>query len=68
MIFILDLGDKNRLFARTCPIFWRFLAQNNTLLCASKNGNAKGVIYDAIVGSVGLGQGLCQTNEFQKCF
>lgn len=38
-----------------------------TPLCTSKNGNAKGVFNDAIVGSPALGN-MYQTNDFQKCF
>lgn len=35
--------------------------------CVLLKMNAKGVINDAIVGSIGLGQCLYQTS-FQKCF
>lgn len=48
-------------------ILVRTLAQNTRLRCTSKNGNAKGVINDAIVASQALGN-VCQTNDFQKCF
>lgn len=67
MTFISELGDREAAACMGLFILMETLAQNICLRCTSKNGKAKGVINDAIVGLHALGN-KCQTNEFQRCF
>lgn len=67
MAFHLGFGDMESAICMGLSILRGTLAQSVTLMCTSKNGNTAGALSDAIVGAVGLGQDLRQTNNFQKC-
>lgn len=61
------LSDRGTAVCMCLPVLVENRCSEVTLLCTSKNGNAKGVFNDAIVGSQALGN-MYQTNDFQKCF